>query len=226
MSKIPASLLIIVGIALIAGSGYWFWVDDIKPYLNKNKGELMQKCQDGSFAGEFGKCPEEQSKEAILSVDKNLYQAGEKIIITLRNNSSDAFAYSPYGTGCAAPQGEWWSLQYFDAKNKNWVDITTECRIRYMSCVMPSPEKRSGIKLQLLPGESLTDSYNTGNYNTTDYRGSFCVFGKEGNINFGTFRIKSSFDKKEIYSEPFEIRNLSEKQITAPDHIDGPMPPN
>lgn len=33
MSKIPTLWLIIIGTILIAGSAYWFWVDDIKPFL-------------------------------------------------------------------------------------------------------------------------------------------------------------------------------------------------
>jgi len=37
IENIPVLWLIIIGTALIIGSGWWFWVDDIKPYLDKNK---------------------------------------------------------------------------------------------------------------------------------------------------------------------------------------------
>ena len=37
MSKMPIQWLIVLGITLIIGSGWWFWIDDIKPYLDKNK---------------------------------------------------------------------------------------------------------------------------------------------------------------------------------------------
>ena len=42
MSKISAYWLIVIGIALIVGSGYWFWVDDIQPKLNKNSGPVIE----------------------------------------------------------------------------------------------------------------------------------------------------------------------------------------
>jgi len=59
--------LIIVGFILIAGSAYWYYVDDIKPYLNKEKERACtmeaKLCPDGSAVGrsgpncEFAKCP-------------------------------------------------------------------------------------------------------------------------------------------------------------------------
>lgn len=63
MNNISTRELIIVGFALLAGSWYWFYIDDIKPYLDDKKNDGIactqeaKLCPDGSYVGRSGpKC--------------------------------------------------------------------------------------------------------------------------------------------------------------------------
>ncbi|MBI2121946.1 MAG: hypothetical protein HYT98_02380 [Candidatus Sungbacteria bacterium] len=79
MSKISTPGLIILGIALIAGSAYWFWLDDIKPRLADNDKIVCiqdaKLCPDGSKVGrtgpscEFASCPPPPVDPSKIKVD-------------------------------------------------------------------------------------------------------------------------------------------------------------
>lgn len=65
--NILALWLIILGIVLIVGSQYWYYIDDIKPILGNSDivcTKEAEQCPDGSYVGragsncEFAKCPD------------------------------------------------------------------------------------------------------------------------------------------------------------------------
>lgn len=65
MKNIPTNWIMVAGFALIIGSWWWFYVDDIKPRLNKTACTQEAKlCPDGSYVGregpncEFVLCPD------------------------------------------------------------------------------------------------------------------------------------------------------------------------